>query len=128
WVRMKTETSTGVEVYIEVTPELRQIIDATPSGHLTFLVTDAGASFTADGFGKWFRKHCNAAGLPHCSFHGLRKACARRMAESECTPHEIAAVTGHSSLKEVERYTRAANRKRLAQSAMAKVRKRTASV
>ena len=127
WVRRKTAQSTGIEVYIEVTPELRQIIDATPSGHLTFLVTESGAPFTAESFGKWFREQCDAAGLPHCTFHGLRKACARRMAESGCTPHEIAAVTGHASLKEVERYTRAASRKRLAQSAMAKVRRRTFS-
>jgi integrase len=127
WVRMKTAQSTGIEVYIEVQPELRQIIDATPSGHLTFLVQENGAPFTIDSFNKWFRKCCDEARLPHCAFHGLRKACARRMAESGCTPHEIAAVTGHASLKEVERYTMAANRKRLAQSAMAKVRKGTFS-
>jgi hypothetical protein len=34
--------------------------------------------------------------------------------------HEIAAITGHASLAEVERYTKAANRKRLAKSAMTK--------
>ena len=128
WVRAKTAQSTGTEVYIEVVQELRRIIDATRSGHLTFLTTAAGAPFTGQGFGKWFRAQCDAAGLPHCTFHGLRKACARRMAESGCTPHEIAAVTGHASLKEVERYTRAASRKQLAQSAMAKVRMRTSSV
>jgi hypothetical protein len=49
------------------------------------------------------------------------------VAESGCTPHEIAAVTGHASLKEVERYTRVASRKQLAQSAMAKVIMRTSS-
>ena len=31
-----------------------------------------------------------------------------------CSVHEIAAVTGHASLSEVERYTKEANRKRLA--------------
>jgi integrase len=127
WIRKKTERSTGTEVYIEIEPELRQIIDATPSGHLTFLIAPSGAPFTPASFGKWFRLQCDAAGLPHCTFHGLRKACARRMADAECTPHEIAAVTGHASLKEVERYTRTADRKRLARSAKAKVRKRTAS-
>ena len=128
WVRMKTAQSTGIELCIEILPELRQIIDATPSGHLTFLVTESGSPFTAETFGKWFRPLCDAAGLPNCTFHGLRKAAARRMAENGCTPHEIAAITGHATLKEIVRYTEAANRKRLAQSAMAKVRKRTASV
>ena len=53
--------------------------------------------------------------------HGLRKAGCRVMAESDCTAHEIMSVSGHSSLKEVERYTRAADRKRLAARAQAKV-------
>jgi hypothetical protein len=34
--------------------------------------------------------------------------------------HEIAAVSGHASLKEVERYTKAADQTRLAQAAMAR--------
>ena len=74
WVRMKTEDKTGFELAIPVHPELRRIIDATPSGHLTFLVTEFGAPFTAAGFGNWFRDRCNEAGLKHCS----STACARR--------------------------------------------------
>jgi integrase len=130
WIRGKTAKSTGVEVYVEETPEIREIIAATPSGHLAFLVTEFGTPFTAFSFGNWFRKKCNLAGLPHRSFHGLRKACARRMAEAGCTPHEIAAITGHATLKEVARYTTDAERKRLAKSAMQKVesaKKRTVS-
>jgi integrase len=108
-----------------VHPVLRAIIDATPSSHLTFLVTQFGKPFTAAGFGNWFREQCDAAGLPHCSFHGLRKAASVRLAEAGCTPHEIAAITGHASLKEVSRYTATASRKRLAASAMEKVKQRT---
>ncbi len=37
WVRKKTEDKTGFELAIPVHPELRRIIDATPSKHLTFL-------------------------------------------------------------------------------------------
>ena len=40
--------------------------------------------------------------------------------EMEYTPHKIMAITGHESLKEVERYTKAAEQKRLAKSAMGK--------
>jgi hypothetical protein len=53
--------------------------------------------------------------------HGLRKAAARRLAEAGCTEKEIAAVTGHTTLKEVARYTRAAEQKRLAAGALAKL-------
>lgn len=60
-------------------------------------------------------------GLPHCTAHGLRKAAARRLAHAGASAHEIAAITGHESLREVERYTTAANEKRLAELAQAKV-------
>ena len=114
------QIKTGAELVIPIHSTLRAIIDATPSQHLTFLTTQFGKPFTAHGFGNWFRDRCNEAGLPHCSAHGLRKASARRLAEAGCTVHEIAAITGHASLREVERYTKAAEQKRLAQAAMNK--------
>jgi integrase len=59
------------------------------------------------------------AGLrPECSFHGLRKAACRRLAEAGCSANEIAAISGHATLKEVERYTRAADQARMARNAM----------
>jgi integrase len=122
WVRGKTERTTGIELAIPVHPELRRVIDATPSGHLTFLVTEFGKPFAVAGFGNWFREQCDVANLHHCSFHGLRKAASVRLAEAGCTPHEIAAITGHASLKEVARYTATADRKRLARAAIEKVR------
>ena len=89
----------------------------------TFLTTSFGQPFkTAAGFGNWFRQCCNEAGMPKgLSAHGLRKATARRLAELGCSTHQIAAITGHASLSEVQRYTKAADRKRLAQEAMKKL-------
>ena len=55
------------------------------------------------------------------SAHGLRKATGRRLAEIGCTAHQIASILGHASLSEVQRYTKAADRKRLAREAMAKL-------
>jgi integrase len=46
--------------------------------------------------------------------HGIRKAAARRLAKAGCSANEIAAITGHASLEEVARYTKAAEQKRLA--------------
>jgi integrase len=63
---------------------------------------------------------CRAAGLPPgLSAHGLRKATCRRLAEAGCSANEIAALSGHASLREVERYTKAADQKRMATAAMA---------
>jgi hypothetical protein len=59
------------------------------------------------------------AGLPRrCKAHGLRKAAARRLAEAGCSASEIMAITGHKTLAEVERYTRAAEQERLARQAI----------
>jgi integrase len=120
WIRRKTESKTGFELAIPVHPELRRIIEATPSENLTFLVTEFGAPFTAAGFGNWFRDRCDEAGLRGYSFHGLRKSAATKLADVGCDPFEIAAITGHASLREVQRYTETRDRKRAARRAMKK--------
>ena len=102
--------------------ELNEIINATPSGNLTFLVTAFGKPFAASGFGNWFRRRCNEAGLAHCSAHGLRKAAAARLAELGAGESEIMAVTGHTTSKEVVRYTRGARQRVLAAKAMSRFR------
>lgn len=58
---------------------------------------------------------------PQCSAHGLRKACARRLAEAGAAAHEIGAVTGHKTLALVQRYTEAAGREGMADSAIEKL-------
>lgn len=117
----KNEHRKPVDMDIPLHPDLKAVIRASAPEHLTFLVTEYGRPFTANGFGNKFRGWCNQAGLPHCSAHGLRKATAARLAERGATPHEIMAITGHQSLEEVERYTRAARRRKSADSGMAKL-------
>jgi integrase len=113
------KTSTYVEIPLHC--ELRNIIDATPSGHLTYLVTETGKAFSAAGFGNWFAERCKEAGLPDkCRAHGLRKAMCRRLAEAGCSAPQISAISGHISIKEVQRYIEAANRKLMAKDGMEK--------
>jgi integrase len=115
-----TQEKTRKSLALPVRPELQAAIDATPCGHLTFLVTKSGRSYGANDFSEQFRKWCDDAGLPqHCTFHGLRKAGCRRLAETGCSANEIAAWSGQS-LREVERYTRAADQARLARNALAR--------
>jgi integrase len=59
--------------------------------------------------------------------HGLRKAAARRLAEAGCSANEIAAITGHTTLKEIERYTKAADQRKLATAAMGRLEKQDAN-
>ncbi len=106
---------------IPILPELRSVIDATPSGHLNYITTAFGKPYTPPGFGNWFRRRCDEAGLHHCSAHGLRKAGATIAAENGATEHQLMAMFGWDSTKQAALYTRKANRKRLAAEAMHKL-------
>ena len=97
--------------------ELARVLAASPCGDLTFLVTDYGKPFTAAGFGGWFRKRCDEAGLPHCSAHGLRKAGATIAAENGATDRQLMALFDWDTASQATTYTAAANRKRLTASA-----------
>ena len=120
--QMKTGMEKADEwLEIPVHPELAHIIAATEVGNLAFLMTESGAPFTVAGFGNKFREWCDEAGLPQCSTHGLRKAICRRLAEAGCTASQIAAISGHKTLKEVQRYIEQANQALLAQAAMRQI-------
>jgi integrase len=113
------QSKTGATLAIPVHPDLQQIIEATPSDHLTFLTTRSGKLYIGNNFSEQFREWCNEAELPErCKVHGLRKAACRRLAEAGCSANEIAAISGHATLREVERYTRAADQKRMARNAL----------
>ena len=117
------QDKTGARLEIPIMPGLQTALNATPRDRMTFLVVadiKGGTPFSAKSLGDWFVKMRRKAGLPNgLSAHGLRKACARRLAEAGCSAHEIASITGHASLKEVERYTKAADQRGLARRAIA---------
>ena len=118
---MLVQGKTGARLSLPLLLELREALAATTTGLSAFLVTAYGRPFTAAGFGGWFRERCDEAGLPNCTAHGLRKAAARRLAEAGCSTHEIAAVTGHVTLAEVQRYAKGADQRRLADAAMGRL-------
>ncbi|CCE08065.1 Phage integrase family protein [Bradyrhizobium sp. STM 3843] len=119
----KNEHRSPIDIDIPMHPALAEsIAAANVGGKMTFLLTEFGKPFTANGFGNKFKDWCRQADLPHCSAHGIRKATLTALAEAGATPHEIMAIGGHQSLEEVERYTKAANRKKTADAAMAKLR------
>jgi integrase len=113
------QQKTGASLLIPMHPALRAVIEAAPSGHLTFLANMFGKVRTPNGFSTWFRAHCNAAGLANgTSAHGLRKAACRRLAEAGCSAKEIMAISGHASIREIERYTKAVDQLHMARAAM----------
>jgi integrase len=115
------QQKTGTELTIPILPEVREVLDATPSGHLTFLTTEHDRPFTAAGFGNRLRKWCDEAGLRGFSAHGLRHTACSRLADAGATSHEIMSWSGHRTLKEVARYTQSADQRALARSAETKL-------
>lgn len=103
---------------LPVLPALQHIIDHSPAGNMTFLVTEYDRPFTSNGFGNWMRKRCDEAALPQCSAHGLRKAGATIAADNGATEHQLMAIFGWESPKQAALYTRKANRRKLAGAGM----------
>ena len=122
YTQYKGRKNSPAKIDVPVIDALREIIDASPTGDLTFLVTEFGQPFkSSKSFGNWFKKRCVEAGLHHCSAHGVRKIAATRLAEIGCTEHEIMAIGGWKTAKQVQHYTRTARKKVLADNAMDKV-------
>jgi hypothetical protein len=95
-----------------------------PTDNLTFIVTGAGKPRSKVGLGNDFAKWATDTGLPaRCRLHGHKKAGMRRLAEDCGTTHELMAISGHRTLSEVQRYTKGANNRKLADSGMAKRRR-----
>ena len=115
--QIKTDSIVSIPIH----PRLEQALSNFPTDGLVYLTTAFGKPFTGNGFGNWFRECVVKAGLSGLTAHGRRKAIARRLAEAGATPHEIMSVTGHTTLKEVQRYAAAANRKSMALKAMNKL-------
>ena len=125
-IRVRQE-KTGAFLSIPMHPNLAAELDAAPEGDMLYLMTQYGKPHSAKAFGNWFQKRVEEAELPTgddeeaCSYHGLRKAAARRLAEAGCTNQQIKAITGHKTDREVSRYTAAADQITLSDQAIARL-------
>jgi integrase len=117
---IKTE-KTSTEVTLPILPVLDATLKAGPCGDLTFIAGENGRPLTKESFGNLFRKACRDAGLHNRSAHGLRKSAATRAANAGATVAELEAIFGWQGGTMAALYTRAADRRRLAQGAMHKL-------
>jgi integrase len=133
----KTERSTGKTLTIKIMPELQAALDAIPKGTrsdgvLTFLTSEKGRAFSsANSFGMTFAQWCKQAGLEpvRCAdsltrtyrAHGLRKAALRLLAHRGATAVELQAISGHSSLAQLQEYLNEVEQERAADAALAKL-------
>ena len=113
---------TGNELWIPITPRLGRVLDAVPRRGLNLIAGDDSrplsyrrAAFCVDGVRR-------RVGASDYTIHGLRHSTAAELAEAGCTDAQIAAITGHKSLRMVAKYRAGSDQKRLAKEAMAKRR------
>ena len=117
----RTEKSQGsVVVTLPVLKPLRAAIDHGPCGDLTFICGERGHPLTKESFGNMFSEAARKIGIKK-SAHGVRKIAATRCAEAGATVHELNALFGWSGTTMAMLYTQAAERKRLAMGAGAKM-------
>jgi integrase len=112
---------TGVEADLRILPELAAELAHVPKSDLLFLTHGRGRAYGPDTLGNWFKDQCIAAGLPHCTAHGLRKAGATRLADAGASEWEVMAFLAHKTPKEAATYTKKAGRARLADGGFAKL-------
>lgn len=128
-VPQKTRRTTGgTKLWIPIHSELAKVLAESEKDRGTILRTAYGEPFAGNGFGNFMANKIDQAKRPaHCVMHGLRKAAARRLAEAGCSANEIAAITGHATLTEVSRYTKAAEQKSLARAPMNRLARKAES-
>ena len=88
-------------------------IETMPKQEEVWLLTDYGKVRSKKGASQWFAAHARKAGLIGLTSHGLRKSRMILHAENGASSKEIAAWSGHETLKEIERYVRGADRRKL---------------
>ena len=114
-----TQDKGGARLWIPIHAKLQAEL---PEAGLSFLMTEHGLPFSTGGFGNWFGAAAKSAGLVKRTAHGLRKSAAYRLAEAGCSGHQIMSITGHRTLAEVERYTRAASQITMAKQAVERMK------
>jgi site-specific recombinase XerD len=112
----------GKELFLPITPMLREVLDAAPRTAETVLATAYGKPFSAKSLtgamAHWTRMAKLPAGL---TLHGLRKSLGVRLAEAEASTRQLMEVLGHDDIEHAELYSRQASQVRLAVQGMDRV-------
>ncbi len=122
FVQQKTGSEVSVPMYRDLPvfaeagdlEHLIKALDAMASQETVWLATEAGNIRSKKSASQWFSGKARTAGLlPGRTSHGLRKSRMILHAENGASSKQIAAWSGHETLKEIERYVRGADRRRL---------------
>jgi integrase len=116
------QEKTGTELKIKIHPDLARAIKAGPTKGLNLIGDEHGRPIRRAALSHLMRVAIREAGLPaRCVPHGIRKATLRTMAEGGASAKRLAAVSGHKTTKELDRYTAAADQQTLADDGIASI-------
>lgn len=110
-----------VEVDIPVVKVLREYLAGLAYPGLLFVTKDDGTPVKAHELQHDLRALLDSLGAHDYAFHGLRHTTGTALAECGASDREIMSVTGHLTEQMVSRYTKRANQRMLARSAMKKL-------
>ena len=112
---------TGVPGEYTILPELAEELARLPRDVMVLVHHSGGKPYKPTTLGNWFKDQCRAAGIAHCSLHGLRKGQATRIVNWGGTPDEVMAYLAHKTNAEGITYTKKADRGRLADAGLARL-------
>lgn len=103
-------------------PALQKTLDKGWTGESTFICGDRVQSSTKETFGNYFRRACNEPWI-NKSANGVRKINATRTANEGATLAQVKSLFGWEADNMASRYTKTADRRRLAREAITKLQK-----
>jgi integrase len=111
---------TGNYVWMPAHKTLRDHLAVTGMEGEYLLLRRGGKPFSDGGLSHLIKDTVDKLGFPGHSAHGLRHLAGAALAEAGASVHEIMAILGHLTEDQAMEYTRQANRKVMAASAMKK--------
>jgi len=106
---------TGKELFLPITPDLAEVLDATPHIGETIVVTQYGKPFSEKSLTGRMADWTHSAGIGKgFTLHGLRKTLGKRLAEGGASTRQLMEVLGHDDIEHAELYSREAEQIRLA--------------
>jgi integrase len=119
-IRVK-QRKTGEVVWIDIDPELKQVLDQTPRINTHILNSGSGRPYAnSQTLSKAIKRTLRAVGVEDHSGHGLRVTAACILKEAGCNDDLVAAITGHTEMKTLRLYLKETNRQEMAREAGAR--------
>jgi integrase len=119
-IEVPEQQKTGEYVAIPCHHRLRSVLSTLPRRSEYILTSERGTPYHADSLANAVRHQLHAIGITGYSVHGLRKNAAIALIEAGCRDREVMAVLGHRTPGMVLHYSKRADKKLLAKSAISR--------